>query len=77
MSRFLRAYPDQPKDPDEATKEAGAVLDATGCPFLVIVRVGDDVRVAGGPLPLAVVDLVQSIQSKDTLEKVAEQFSRE
>jgi hypothetical protein len=76
VSRFLRAFPDQAKDPDEAATEAGATLDATGCPFLVFVRVNDDVRVVGGPAPAAVVDLVQSMQSKGTLEKVVKQFSR-
>jgi hypothetical protein len=77
MSRLLRAFPKQPKDPDEAAKEVGAVLDATGCPFLVLVRVGPDVRVAGGPQPQVVVELVRAIQSMGTLEKVAEEFSRE
>jgi hypothetical protein len=76
VSRFLRAFVGQPKDPDEGATAAGAALDATGCPFLIFVRVNDDVRVVGGPVAADVVDLVRSMQSKGTLEKVVERFSQ-
>lgn len=72
-TRFLRAFPPQ-VDVDAAVKTVSEHLDSTGHPFIVLVGVGDDIRVSAGPAREPVLALIAALETQGTLGKLATRF---